>query len=75
MAVNFRMTNTGRPEEEVPIVPVSHKCGKTTDQTDGPRIQVLPADRVWYLVLMQAYLCTWSRAGRGGTGHGVTGWW
>ena len=54
VAVSFRMTDTGRPEEEAPIVPVGHKCGE-----GARRIRLtlhgLPADRVWYLVLVQAY--------------------
>ena len=49
------MTDTGRPEEEVPIVPVGHRCGES-----ARRIRLtghgLPADRVWCLVLVQAYL-------------------
>ena len=55
MAVSFRMTDTGRPDEEAPIVPVGHKCGESARRI---RLTVhgLPADRVWYLVLVQAYL-------------------
>ena len=54
-AVSFRMTDTGRPEEEAPIVPVGDKCGESARRI---RLTVhgLPADRVWYLVLVQAYL-------------------
>ena len=57
-------TDTGRPEEEAPMVPVGHKCGESARRI---RLTVhgLPADRVWYLVLVQAYL-----AGRRGKGHG-----
>ena len=55
VAVSFLMTDTGRPEEEALIVPVGHKC-----QESARRIRLtvhgLPADRVWYLVLVQAYL-------------------
>ena len=55
VAVIFQMTDTGRPEEEAPIVPVGHKCAE-----DAWRIRLtvhqLPADRVWYLVLVQVYL-------------------
>ena len=55
VAVSFRMTDTGRPEEEAPIVPVGHKCGESAGRI---RVTVhgLPADRVWCLVLVQAYL-------------------
>ena len=55
VAVSFLMTDTGRPEEGAPIVPVGHKCGES-----ARRIRLtchgLPADRAWYLVLVQAYL-------------------
>ena len=34
VAVSFRMTGTGRPEEEAPIVPVGHKCGKVRGGSD-----------------------------------------
>ena len=71
VAVSFRMTDTGRPDEEAPIVPVGHKCGESARRI---RLTVhgLPADRngTWFW-----YRHTWSRSGRGGTGHGVTGWW
>ena len=55
VAVSFRMTDTARPEEEAPIVPVDHRCGKSARRI---RLTVhgLPANRVWYLVLPQAYL-------------------
>ena len=55
VAVSFRMTDTGRPDEEAPIVSVGHKCGESARRI---RLTVhwLPADRVWYLVLVQAYL-------------------
>ena len=55
VAVDFLMTDTGRPDEEAPIVPVGHKCGESARRI---RLTVhgLPADRVWYLVLVQAYL-------------------
>ena len=55
VAVIFRMTDTGRPNEEAPIVLVGHKCGESARRI---RLTVhgLPADRVWYLVLVQAYL-------------------
>ena len=54
VAVSFRMTDTGRPDEEAPIVPVGHECGESARRI---RLTVhrLPADRVWYLVLVQAY--------------------
>ena len=55
VAVSFRMTDTGTPDEEAPIVPVGHKCGESARRI---RLTVhrLPADRVWYLFLVQAYL-------------------
>ena len=55
VAVSFRMTDTGRPEEEAPIVPVGHKCGDSARRI-RLTVNALPADRVWYLVLVQAYL-------------------
>ena len=53
VAVRFPMTDTGRPKGEAPIVPVGHKCGESARRI---RLTVhgLPADRVWYLVLVQA---------------------
>ena len=55
VAVSFQMTDTGRSEEEAPIVPVNHKSGESARRV---RLTVdgFPADRVWYLVLVQAYL-------------------
>ena len=61
VAVSFWMTDTdtdtdtGRPEEEAPIVLVGHKCGESAGRI---RLTVhgLPADKVWCLVLVQAYL-------------------
>ena len=55
VVVSFRMTYTGRSEEEAPIVPVGHKYGESVRRI---RLTVhgLPADRVWYLILVQAYL-------------------
>ena len=55
VAVSFPMTDTGRPEEEAPIVPVGHKCGESARRI---RLTVhgSPANRLWYLVLVQAYL-------------------
>ena len=46
VAVSFRMTDTGRPDEEAPIVPVGHRCGESARRI---RLTVhgLPADRVW----------------------------
>ena len=45
----------GTPDEEAPILPVGHKCGESARRI---RLTVhgLPADRVWYLDLVQAYL-------------------
>ena len=55
VAVSFQMTDSGRPEQEAPKVPVGHKCEESARRI---RLTVhgLPADRVWYLVLVQAYL-------------------
>ena len=55
MAVSFRMRDTGQPAEEAPLVPVGHTCGEST-QRIILTMHGLPADRVWYLVLVQAYL-------------------
>ena len=76
MALSFRMTDTGRPDEEVPRVPVGHKCGESARRI---RLTVhgLPADRVWYLVLVQAYLEQGRAKGDRGWCHGVVvtkGW-
>ena len=76
VAVSFRMTDTGRPEEEAPIVPVGHKCGESARRM---RLTVhrLPADRVWYLVLVQAYLEQGRAKGDTAWCHGVVvtkGW-
>ena len=55
VAVSFWMVDSGRPDEEAPIVPTGHKCGESARRI---RLTVhrLRADRVWYLVLVQAYL-------------------
>ena len=55
VAVSFWMTDTGQPEEEAPIVPVGHKCGESARKI-RLTVQGVPADKVWYLVLLQAYL-------------------
>ena len=55
VTVSFRMTDTGRPEEQAPIVPVGHKYGESARRI-RLTVRGLPADRVWYLVLVQAYL-------------------
>ena len=49
------MTDTGRLEEEAPKTPVGHRCGESARKI---RLTVhgMPANRVWYLVLVQAYL-------------------
>ena len=74
--VSFRMTDTGRPAEEAPLVPVGHTCGESARQI---RLTVhgLPADRVWYLVLVQAYLEQGRAKGDSAWCHGVVvtnGW-
>ena len=76
VAVSFQMTDTGRPDEEAPIVPVGHKCGESARRI---RLTVhgLPADRVWYLVLVQAYLEQGRAKGDRAWCHGVVvtkGW-
>ena len=76
VAVSFRMTDTGRPEEEAPIVPVGHKCGESARRI-RLTVQRLPADRVWYLVLVQAYLERGRAKGDRAWCHGVVvtkGW-
>ena len=55
MAISFLTTDTGLPAEEAPLVPVGHTVGESARRIPltVPR---LPVDRVWYLVLVQAYL-------------------
>ena len=67
VALSFRMTDTEQPEEEAPIVPLGHKCGESARRI---RLTVhrLPADKVWYLVLVQACL-------EQGTSKGDSAWW
>ena len=55
VAVSFWMTDSGRADKEAPIVPVGHNCGESARRI-RLRVHGLPADRVWYLVLVQAYL-------------------
>ena len=76
VAVSFRMTDAGRPDEEAPIVPVGHKFGESVRRL---RLTVhgLPVDRVWYLVLVQAYLEQGRAKGGRAWCHGVVvtkGW-
>ena len=76
MAVSFRMTDTGRPDEEAPIVPVGHKCGESAKRI---RLTVhgSPADRLCYLVLVHAYLEQGRARGDRAWCHGVVvtkGW-
>ena len=76
VAESFWMTDSGRPDEEAPIVPVGHKCGESARRI---RLTVhgLPADRVWYLVLVQAYLEQGRAKGDRAWCHGVVvtkGW-
>ena len=66
VAVSFRMTDTRRPEREAPIVPVGHKCRESARRI-----------RVWYLVLVQAYLEQGRAKGDRAWCHGVVvtkGW-
>ena len=76
LVVSFQMTDAGRPDEEAPIVPVGHKCGESARRI---RLTVhgLPADRVWYLVLVQACLEQGRAKGDRAWCHGVVvtkGW-
>ena len=76
VAVGFRMTDAGRLDDEAPIVPVGHKCGESARRI---RLTVhgLPAHRVWYLVLVQAYLEQGRARGERAWCHGVVvtkGW-
>ena len=70
VAVSFQMTDMSRPEEEAPIVSVGHKCGESARRI---RLTVhgLQADRVWYLVLVQAYLEQGRAQGDRAWCHGV----
>ena len=70
------MTNTGRPEEEAAIVPMGHRCGESARRI-GLTVHRLPAGRVWYLVLVQAYLEQGRARGDRAWCHGVVvtkGW-
>ena len=55
VAVSFWTTDAGRPAEEAALVPVDHTCEERGRQI-RLMVHTLPADRVWYLVLVQAYL-------------------
>ena len=66
VAVSFWMTDAGRLDEKVPIVPVGHKCGESARRL-RLTIHGLPAARVWYLVLVQSYH-------ERGRGKGDRGW-
>ena len=70
------MTCTRRPEKEAPIVPVGHKCGEIVRRI-RLTVHPLPADRVWNLVLVQAYLEQGRAKGDRAWCHGVVvtkGW-
>ena len=76
VAVSFRMTDTGKPNEEAPILPMGHKCGDSARRITLT-VHGLPADRVWYLVLVQAYLEQGRTKGDRAWCHGVVvtkGW-
>ena len=76
VAVSFWMTDTGRPDEVAPMVPVGHKCGESA-RRNRLTVHGLPADRVWYLVLVQAYLEQGRAKGDTAWCHGVVvtkGW-
>ena len=55
VAGSFRMTDTGRLAEEEPLVLAGHTCGEKARRI-WLTVHGLPGDRVWYLVLVQAYL-------------------
>ena len=76
VAVSFRVTDTERLKEEAPLLPAGYKCAES-----GRRIRLtihgLPADRVWYLVLVQAYPEQGRAKGERAWCHGVVvieGW-
>ena len=76
VAVSFWMTDSGRPNEEAPIVPVGKQCGQSARRI---RLTVhgLPGVRVWYLVPVQAYLEQGRAKGDRAWCHGVVvtkGW-
>ena len=76
LAVSFRMMDTGQPEKKAPIVPVGHKCGESVRRIRRT-VHKLPADRVRYLVLVQAYLEQGRAKGDTAWCHGVVvtkGW-
>ena len=76
VAVSFWMTEAGRPQEEAPIVPVGDKCGESARRIKLT-VQRLPADRVWFLVRVQAYLEQGRAKGDRAWCHGVVvtkGW-
>ena len=55
VAVSFRITDTGRPAQGASLVPSGQACGESA-QRIRLTVHWLPADRVWYLVLVQLYL-------------------
>ena len=76
VAVSFRMTEAGRPQEEASIVPVGDKCWESARRIKLT-VHRLPADRVWFLVQMQAYLEQGRAKGDRAWCHGVVvtkGW-
>ena len=46
VAVTFQMTDTGRPGEEAPLVPMGHRCGESGRQI-SLTVHRLLADRLW----------------------------
>ena len=70
------MMEAGRLDEEAPKVPVGHKCAESARRI-RLTIHGLPADRVWYLVLVRAYLEQGRAKGDMAWCHGVVvtkGW-
>ena len=76
VAVSFQMTDTGRLEEKVHKVPVGHKCRESAGR-NRLTVHGLPADSVWCLVQVQAYLEQGRTKGDRASCHGVVvtkGW-
>ena len=70
------MKHTGRPAQEAPFGPLGHRCGESA-RLIRLTTHRLPADRVWYLVLVQAYLEQGRAKGHRAWCHGVVptnGW-
>ena len=70
VALSFWMTDTGPPEEEAPEVPVHNKCRESARRI-RLTVHEMPPDRVWYLVLVRAYLEQGRAKGDRAWCHGV----